>query len=105
MAAMMTITTEHRKDGRVELAAVGEIDMSTVGRFEAALAAAVADAAPGRTTELDLSGVEYLDSAAISVLFAHAERIGVVRVAPLLIRVLTISGLDQVVEVLSAPPA
>jgi anti-anti-sigma factor len=99
MGATMTVTTEQRPDGRVALAAVGEIDMSTVVRFESALQAAVADAAPGKTTELDLRGVEYLDSAAISVLFAHAERIKLVRVPHLLMRVLTISGLDQVVDV------
>lgn len=99
MAAVMTLTTHRNSEGRIELAAVGELDLSTIGRFESALAGAVAEAGPGRSTDLDLRGVAYLDSAAINVLFAHAERLGVVRVPPLLLRALTISGLDQIVEV------
>jgi anti-anti-sigma factor len=103
MAAAMTVKTQRHDGGRVELAAVGELDLSTISRFESALAAAVAEAAPGRSTELDLRGVDYLDSAAINVLFTHAERLSVVRVPPLLLRALTISGLDQIVEVVSTP--
>ncbi len=102
MGAALKTTTRRGPRGTMELAAAGEIDMSTVGRFEIALLAAVAEAAPGPTTDLDLSRVEYLDSAAIAVLFANATRIGVVRVHPLLMRALTISGLDQVVEIHAA---
>ena len=102
MSAAMTVTTRHGDGGEIEVTAVGELDLSTIGRFEDALKAAVGDAGPGRTTTVDLGGVEYLDSAAINELFTHADRIGRVRVNPLLLRVLTICGLDQVVEVQSA---
>lgn len=98
MAAALTVTSQRDADGGVELVAVGEIDLSTVGRFESALRAAVAEIGPGRTMSLDLRGVEYLDSAAINVLFEHADRISRIRVAPLLQRGLIISGLDQVIE-------
>lgn len=99
MGAAMTVTTGRDDHGGVELSAVGELDLSTIGRFESALQAALAESGPGRTMTLDLRGVEYLDSAAINVLFAHAEQISLVRVHPLVLRGLTISGLDQVVEV------
>jgi anti-anti-sigma factor len=102
MAAVLTVTSRRADDGTVAVAAVGELDMSTIGRFESALRTAIDEAGPGRTTTLDLSAVEYLDSAAINVLFENAERIGSVLVHPLLLRGLTISGLDQVVEVRSA---
>ncbi len=102
MGAAMTITTRHDDNGGVELAAVGELDLSTIDEFTAALQAAADDAGPGRMMTLDLSGVEYLDSAAINALFAQAGRISVVVVHPLLMRGLTISGLDKVVEVRAA---
>ena len=102
MGAALQTTTCRGADGTMQLVAIGEIDMTTVGRFESELQAAIAEADPGATTDVDLRGVEYLDSAAIAVLFTHAERIGQVHVPPLLMRGLTISGLDQVVEVQAA---
>lgn len=103
MGAALTVTTRTDSNGGVEVAAVGELDLSTIGRFRDALETAVAEAGEGRTTTLDLRGVDYLDSAAINVLFAHVERISLVRVHPLLLRGLTISGLDRVVELQPAP--
>ena len=99
MGAAMTITTRHDDNGGVELAAVGELDLSTIDQFTGALQSAAEHAGPGRTLTLDLSGVEYLDSAAINALFAQAGRINRIVVHPLLMRGLTISGLDQIVEV------
>jgi anti-anti-sigma factor len=99
MGASLNVTTHQAGDGTVQVTAVGELDMSTVGRFESALREALGEAAPGRTTTLDLRGVEYLDSAAINVLFAHAARIGRLRINPLLMRGLAISGVDQVIAV------
>lgn len=104
MGAALTVTTHHDGDDGIEVAAVGELDLTTIDRFENELRAAVAAAGPGRTTRLDLRGVEYLDSATINVLFANAERISVVRVHPLMVRALTISGLNQVVDVEAAEP-
>lgn len=105
MGSELKVTTQRGgEDGPIELAAVGELDLTTIGRFESELQAAVAQAGPGGTTTLDLRGVEYLDSATINVLFANAERISLVRVNPMLLRALTISGLDQVVAVQAAGP-
>ena len=50
---------------------------------------------------VDLSGVEYLDSGAISVLFANADQIHVIA-NPILMPVLKISGLADVASVESA---
>lgn len=102
--ASITVTTRRHDDGTTDVAAVGELDLFTIAEFASALDTAVAEAAPGRSTTLDLRGVEYLDSAAINVLFDHAERIRTVRVRPLLLRGLTISGLDQLVDVVAAAP-
>ncbi|MFN8072718.1 MAG: STAS domain-containing protein [Mycobacterium sp.] len=102
MSAALKVTSRAVGDGEIEVTVAGELDLSTVGRFEDAIRDAVAKAAPGRNTTLDLRGVDYLDSAAINVLFAHAEGIGTVRVPSLLIRGLTISGLDQIVDVEAA---
>lgn len=86
MTTPLTITSDRRPDGTAVLTAVGEIDMSNTPRLAAAL-----DSAPGRVV-LDLSAVEYLDSAGLSVLFLHAGRLELIA-NPLLTPVLTISGL------------
>ena len=52
---------------------------------------------------VDLSGVEYLDSGGINVLFAHADDIHVIA-NPILMPVLKISGLTDVASVESAGP-
>jgi anti-anti-sigma factor len=104
MGATLTVSTRLDDAGGVELVAAGELDLSTVDRFRGALEAALAAAGPGRAAKLDLRGVEYLDSAAINILFAHASQISLVRVHPLMLRGLTISGIDQLLEVRSAEP-
>lgn len=88
MTTPLTFTSHRRPDGTAVLAAVGEIDMSNARGLAAAL-----DGAPGPLV-LDLSAVEYLDSAGLSVLFAHAERLELIA-GPLLDPVLTISGLSE----------
>jgi anti-anti-sigma factor len=76
----------------------GEIDMSNADRFRDALGLAAAAAADGGSFVVDLSGVEYLDSAGVHVLFAHAARIRLIA-GPLLEPVLTISGLSDITSV------
>ncbi len=51
---------------------------------------------------LDLSGVDYLDSVAISALFTHADDLHLV-VNPLLVQALTITGLTELAPVDIAP--
>ena len=75
--------------GTQVLAAVGEIDMSDAASFREALSRALAGDAQ---IVVDLTGVEYLDSAGLTVLFTHASHIELIA-TPLLAPVLTISGL------------
>lgn len=72
MTTPLTLTPGRCADGRPRLAAVGEIDMSNIGVLAQAL-----DDTPGPLV-LDLTEVEYLDSAGLSVLFAHADRLEVI---------------------------
>ncbi|MET9498331.1 STAS domain-containing protein [Streptomyces sp. NPDC006552] len=88
MTTPLTLTHSRRSDGAVVLTAVGEIDMSNTADLAAAL-----ERIPGRLV-LDLGAVEYLDSAGLSVLFPHAERLELIS-NPLLDPVLDISGLTE----------
>ncbi|GAB3110070.1 STAS domain-containing protein [Streptomyces calidiresistens] len=92
MTTSLTLVPGQRSDGRAQLAVTGEIDMSNIDTFARAL-----DDAPGPLV-VDLTAVEYLDSAGLSVLFARAERLELV-VPPLLEPVLTISGLAELTTV------
>ena len=97
MATPLTIDTVQR-GGSVVLTATGEIDLSNVDEFSGALSAAGTD---GSMLIVDLSGVLYLDSGAINVLFANAGRIRLIA-NPILMSVLRISGLTEVAAVESA---
>jgi anti-anti-sigma factor len=104
MATSLTLDTAHGDDGKPVLVAVGEIDLSNIDTFAEALTAAVTDTAnSGGTLTVDLSAVEYLDSAAINALFPHAEHIHVIA-HPLLIRVFAISGLTELTTIEPAAP-
>ncbi|GGP78399.1 STAS domain-containing protein [Streptosporangium pseudovulgare] len=92
MTTPLTLTPGHRPDGVALLTVAGEIDMSNTDVLAAAL-----DRAPGPLV-LDLTDVEYLDSAGLSVLFTHADRITVIA-NDLLSPVLTISGLAELATV------
>ncbi|MGW1770242.1 STAS domain-containing protein [Streptomyces sp. NPDC002104] len=92
MTTPLTLTLGRRPDGAALLTAVGEIDMSNTQELAAALAGTVGPLV------LDLTGVEYLDSAGLSVLFPHADRIELLA-NPLLEPVLTISGLTDLTTV------
>jgi anti-sigma B factor antagonist len=92
-----TFTTGRGADGAVVLAATGEIDMSNAETFSAALTAARREITDG-TLVVDLTGVEYLDSAGLAALFPHVDHMQLV-VTPLLAPLLTIVGLDDVTTV------
>lgn len=102
MPTLLTLDTARGNDGKLVLVAAGEIDLSNVDTFTEALTQAVAENAgsPGVLT-VDLSAVEYLDSAAINALFPHAEDIRLIA-HPLLVRVFDISGLTELTTVESA---
>ncbi|MEU9556440.1 STAS domain-containing protein [Streptomyces fumanus] len=92
MTTPLTLTPGRRSDGTLLLTAVGEIDMTNTDVLAEAL-----DAEQGPVL-LDLTGVEYLDSAGLNVLFVHADRVELVA-TPLLAPVLTISGLSDLTTV------
>ncbi|MGI5321094.1 STAS domain-containing protein [Actinomadura nitritigenes] len=99
MTTPLTLTTVHRPDGTPLVTASGEIDMSNSDALAAALDAARRD---GGRLVLDITGVEYLDSAGLSVLFAHAGLLELI--APQLLEpVLTVSGLRELATVRFAP--
>ena len=95
MTAPLDITTGLTADGRPLLTAIGEIDLSNATAFRARLAAAVT---PDQRVVVDLTGVNYLDSAGLAALFVHADRIEVL-IAPLNEYLLTVCGLTQLTEV------
>ncbi|MET7372639.1 STAS domain-containing protein [Micromonospora arida] len=99
MSTALTLTTSHRPDGNPVLTATGEVDMSNAADFAAALTRAV-EAAPGQLT-VNLTALQYLDSAGLAVLFPHVERIHLIT-SPLLAPVLTIAGLGDLMTVTPA---
>jgi anti-anti-sigma factor len=103
MSTPLSLDTRRRDDGSVALIAAGEIDLSNVGKFSAALSTAIDGAAETLPVTVDLSAVEYLDSGAISVLFDRSGRVRVIA-NPILIPVLTISGLAALTTV-EPPPS
>ncbi|MEK9524234.1 STAS domain-containing protein [Streptomyces venezuelae] len=96
MTTPLTLTSRQRPDAPTVLKAVGEIDMSNSGALASAL-----EALPDRVV-VDLTEVEYLDSAALSVFFAHAEHVELLATG-LLLPVLEISGLTGLVTVREVP--
>ncbi|OXS37186.1 STAS domain-containing protein [Streptomyces sp. XY006] len=92
MTTPLTLTTGRRADGTPRLSVSGEIDMSNASALAEAL-----DTGSGHVV-VDLTAVEYLDSAGLSVLFARAERLELI-VTPLLEPVLAVSGLAELATV------
>ncbi|MGA8545215.1 MAG: STAS domain-containing protein [Mycobacterium sp.] len=102
MPTLLTLDTARGDDGKLVLTAAGEIDLSNVGTFTQALSTAIAEAEGcGGKLTVDLSTVKYLDSAAINALFNYAEQIQLI-VHPFLIRIFTITGLNELTTVEAA---
>jgi anti-anti-sigma factor len=105
MSTPLTLDTVRHNDGRLVLTAVGEIDLSNIDAFDDALTAATTESVgSGETLTVDLSDLEYLDSAAVNALFARADHIRVIA-HPLLMSIFTISGLTELATVEPAPTA
>jgi len=99
MPTSLTLDTARSSEGTPTLIAAGEIDLSNVDAFDQALGAATAEAAgSGETLTVDLTAVEYVDSAAINALFTRADHIRLVA-NPLLMPVFKISGLSELVTI------
>ncbi|MFF7329949.1 STAS domain-containing protein [Streptomyces sp. NPDC090306] len=97
MTTPLTLAPGRRPDGTAVLKAVGEIDMSNTDALASAL-----ESTEGRLV-IDLTGVDYLDSAGLSVLFSHVDRIEIIA-GPLITPVLTVSGLADLAAVHDAEP-
>lgn len=107
MVTPLTVSADRHEDGTPLLVASGEIDLSNVQTFSRALTTVIAAAdATGGTVTVDLSAVDYLDSAAIGALSVHADQVPTMRLVanPYLIPVLRISGIDQLATVEAAQP-
>src|SRR5690606_22088182 len=69
MTGPLTLTPGHAPAGATRLTVAGEIDMSDIGTLAPAI----------ETTQgpliVDLTAVDHLDSAGLSVLFRHADRV------------------------------
>jgi anti-anti-sigma factor len=100
----LTVTPGTGPGGRPQLTVAGEIDLGNAQVLARALEELEGLKepdeldSPAATVLLDLTEVEYLDSAGIGVLFAHAERLEIVA-PPLLRPVLTYSGLADLAQV------
>ncbi|MGW3017817.1 STAS domain-containing protein [Streptomyces longwoodensis] len=92
MTTPLTLVPGRRPDGTPHLAVSGEIDMSNIDALADALSTTAGPLV------LDLTDVEYLDSAGLSVLFAHADRLELIA-TPLLAPVLRVSGLSDLTTV------
>ncbi|MDX3195667.1 STAS domain-containing protein [Streptomyces sp. MN03-5084-2B] len=100
MTTALTLVSGPGDDGDRVLSVTGEIDMSNAAEFGAALDRELGSGA-GAGVTVDLTGVSYLDSAGVAVLFDRAGEHDLRLLAPrLLDRVLRVSGLTQVVKVM-----
>ncbi|GLZ40180.1 STAS domain-containing protein [Actinokineospora sp. NBRC 105648] len=95
--------------GHTVVAVTGELDTHTAGRFKLALLDLVED---GARLVVDLSDLDFIDSSGLSVFIAVHKRsvprgaeVVLDRVPPFLSRILTITGLDQVIPVLRVAEA
>lgn len=99
MTTPLELSIRTDSDGTTVLTAVGEIDMSNAADFRDALSQAGAGDAG---FVVDLTGVNYLDSAGLTALLPYAPRVRVTATA-VLAPVLSVSGLDSITTVVSAP--
>ena len=99
MTSPLKLTTRHGDDGKTVLIAFGEIDMSNAADFRDALGKAGTDDAG---FIVDLTAVNYLDSAGLTALLPYAARIKIIATT-MLAPVLSVSGLDSITTVVPAP--
>jgi len=95
----LELSARRDADGVMVLTAAGEIDMSNAAAFRDALSQAGADDA---AFIVDLIRVDYLDSAGLTALLPYASRVKIITTA-VLAPVLSVTGLDPVTTVVSAP--
>lgn len=93
--------------GAIVIALHGELDVSSAGRF----LEAAADVGPGSRLILDLSGLDFIDSAGLRSLMnldlrARAEdwEFALAAPAPTVMRLLKLTGFEQRLAILDAAP-
>lgn len=101
MSTPLTLHSEHDAEGRRVVRAIGEVDASNVTDLANALADGLNN---GGSLTVDLTEVEYLDSAGINALVPHAESLHIIA-NPILMRVLRVSGLEDLATISPAPPS
>ncbi|WP_433362911.1 STAS domain-containing protein [Actinoplanes sp. CA-142083] len=94
MSTALSFGTGRRPDGTPVLMVTGEIDMSNAGSF----ALALQEAAGSGSFVVDLTRVEYIDSAGLAAIFPHVEHLRLIA-SPLLGPVLTIAGMDDLTTI------
>ena len=96
-------------DGHVQLVVEGEVDLSNAAGVEQAVLAAIDNEATAVT--IDLTGVDYLDSAGLRIVYTLATRLELLQIALEVVapvgsvarHVIELSGLASVANL--APPA
>jgi stage II sporulation protein AA (anti-sigma F factor antagonist) len=104
--ATMTVTQD--SDDTVRIALAGEIDMDNAGQVEHQILGAITNQLTGVT--LDLSGIEYIDSAGLRVLFTLGSRLGTLQIVLRVLvperspirRVIDLSGMASAIPVRSS---
>jgi anti-sigma B factor antagonist len=96
----LELSARRDSNGATVLTAAGEIDMSNAAGFRDALSQAGADDAD---FTVDLTGVDYLDSAGLTALLPYAHRVKIIA-TPVLAPVLSVTGLDPITTVVTTTP-
>jgi anti-sigma B factor antagonist len=103
--ALFWARREVRPDA-VIVRAGGELDAFTVDQLAEHLQAAEDEVTPPAPVLLDLTGITYLSSAGVATLVTHARRcaelrsrLGVVADQPAVLRPITLTGADDIVDV------
>jgi anti-anti-sigma factor len=102
------MTVDHDSAETVRLALAGEIDMDNAREVEQRILGAISNQLTAVT--LDISGLEYIDSAGIRVLFTLANRLAILQIALRLVvperspvrRVIDLSGMATAIPVRSS---
>ena len=100
-----TMTVDHDGTDTARIAVAGEIDMDNASQVQHQILRAIGNQHTGVT--LDLSGIEYIDSAGLRVLFTLGNRLATLQIAMRLVvpevspvrRVIDLSGMANTIPV------
>jgi len=102
-----SMTVGHDRADTARIALFGEIDMANADEVEQQILGAIGNQLTAVT--IDLSGLEYIDSAGLRVLFTLGSRLDILQIALRLVvptgssirRVIDLSGIAATISVLS----